>query len=236
MKSTDTAVMKDGNGRQVRAVMVGMLMTLLAMVCVTAWAQASHPPAAQGGPGMQGGMHPGMQGDGQRGGMHQGGMHSGGHHGGMHGGHHGGMHGGHHGGRHGGMGGMMFRGSPERMNRGIDRLLDGLNATDAQRTQIKQIAAAAAADLRTQAQAGRAIRERGMQALLAPNVDAAAAERVRQEMLQHHDQMSRRGQQAMLDAARVLTPEQRAKISERIRDRQARHADRMKRMQGEPRR
>jgi Spy/CpxP family protein refolding chaperone len=55
-------------------------------------------------------------------------------------------------------------------------------------------------------------------------------------MLQHHDQMSRRGQQAMLDAARVLTPEQRAKISERMRDRQARHADRMKRMEREPRR
>ena len=222
MKSTDTAVMKDGNGRQVRAVMVGMLMTLLAMVCVTAWAQTGQAPAASG-PGMQGGMHPGMHADGQRG-MHHRGMHGGGHHGGMHGG------------GHGGMGGMMFRGSPERMNRGIDRLLDGLNATDAQRTQIKQIAAAAAADLRTQAQAGRAIRERGMQALLAPNVDAAAAERVRQEMLQHHDQMSRRGQQAMLDAARVLTPEQRARIGERIRDRQARHADRMKRMEREPRR
>ena len=224
MKSTDTAVMKVSSGRQVRTVMVGMLMTLLATVCVTAWAQAGPPSAAQGGPGMQGAMHPGMHAEGQRGGMQHRGMHGGGHDGGMHGGH------------HGGMGGMMFRGSPERMNRGIDRLLDGLNATDAQRTQIKQIAAAAAADLRTQAQAGRAIRERGMQALLAPNVDAAAAERVRQEMLQHHDQMSRRSQQAMLDAARVLTPEQRARIGERIRDRQARHADRMKRMEREPRR
>jgi Spy/CpxP family protein refolding chaperone len=142
----------------------------------------------------------------------------------------------HHGRMHGGMGGMMFGGSPERMNRMIDRLLDGLNASDAQRAQIKQIAAAAATDLRTQAQAGRAIRERGMQAFTAPNVDAAAAERVRLEMLQHQDQMSRRANQAMLDAARVLTPEQRARIGERIRDRQARQADRMKRMEREPRR
>ena len=50
---------------------------------------------------------------------------------------------------------MMFGGSPEHMGRMIDRMLDGLNATDAQRTQIKQIAAAAAADLKAQAQPGR---------------------------------------------------------------------------------
>ena len=37
---------------------------------------------------------------------------------------------------------MMFRGSPERMGRMIDLMLDGLNASDAQRGQIKQIAAA----------------------------------------------------------------------------------------------
>jgi protein CpxP len=154
------------------------------------------------------------------------GMHHGGH--GMHGGMHG-MHGGMHGGR-------MFGGSPERMNRMIDRMLDGLNATDAQRAQIKQIATAAAADLKAQAQAGRALRERGMQAFTAPTIDANAAEQVRQQMLQHHDQMSRRVHQAMLDAARVLTPEQRARIGERLRDRQARHADRMKRMESEPRR
>ena len=42
---------------------------------------------------------------------------------------------------HGMGGGMMFRGSPERMGRMIDHMLDGLNASDAQRSQIKQIAA-----------------------------------------------------------------------------------------------
>ena len=41
-------------------------------------------------------------------------------------------------------GGMMFGGSPERMGRMIDHMLDGLNASDAQRSQIKQIAAAPA--------------------------------------------------------------------------------------------
>lgn len=142
---------------------------------------------------------------------------------------------GHH--MHGGMGGgMMFGGSPERMGRMIDHMLDGLNASDAQRGQIKQIAAAAATDLKAQAQSGRALRQRGMQIFTAPTVDAAAAEQTRQQMLQQHDLMSKRMTQAMLDIARVLTPEQRAKIGERMRDRQARMEERMKRMDREPRR
>ncbi|HEX2542089.1 MAG TPA: Spy/CpxP family protein refolding chaperone [Caldimonas sp.] len=219
MKTTGSATQAKAAtaARQVRVVMIGMLATLLAVVCATAWAQAGASASTQGGPGMHGAMHHGGM---QHAGMHQRAMHHGG-----------GMHGG-----MGGMGGMMFGGSPERMGRMIDRLLDGLNATDAQRAQIKQIAAAAATDLRAQAQAGRAIRERGMLAFTSPSVDAAAAERARQEMLQHQDQMSRRASQAMLEAARVLTPDQRARIGERIRDRQARHADRMKRMEREPRR
>jgi periplasmic protein CpxP/Spy len=131
-------------------------------------------------------------------------------------------------------GGMMFGGSPERMGRMIDRMLDGLNASDAQRSQIKQIAAAAGADLKAQAQAGRALRQRSMQAFTAPTIDPAAVEQLRQQMLQQHDQMSRRITQAMLDVARVLTPEQRAKIGERMRDRQARMDERMQREQHEP--
>jgi Spy/CpxP family protein refolding chaperone len=126
---------------------------------------------------------------------------------------------------------MMLRGSPERVGRMVDHMLDGLDASDAQRAQIKQIAIAAAGDLRAQAEAGRGLRQRAMQAFTAPNVDPAAVEQVRQQMLQQHDQMSRRMTQAMLDVARVLTPEQRARLGERIRDRQARMEDRMKRMQ-----
>jgi len=115
----------------------------------------------------------------------------------------------------------------------IDHMLDGLNASDAQRSQIKQIVAQAAADLKAQAAAGRGLRQRGMQIFTAPSVDAAAAEQLRQQMLQQHDQMSRRVTRAMLDVANVLTPEQRAKVGERMRDRQARMEERMKRMEHE---
>jgi len=190
--------------RRVRWVLVGMAMTLLAALSLSAWSQPA--PAQPGGPDMaypQRGDHgPGMHGWGEHHGM-GGGMHD----------------------------GMMFGGSPEHMGRVIDRMLDGLNASDAQRSQIKQIAAGAAADMKAQAEAGRALRQRAMQAFVAPNVDAAAVEQVRQQMLRQHDQMSRRMTQAMLDVARVLTPEQRARLGERMRDRQARMEDRIKRME-----
>jgi protein CpxP len=181
--------------RRVQWLMIGMLMTLLAAIGVSAWAQTP-PPGMDGRPGMQ---HGWMQ-DG----------------------------GGHH-----GMGGpgMMFRGSPEHIGRMVDFMLDGLHATDAQRSQIKQIAVQAAGDLKAQAEAGKALRQRGAQIFTAPTVDATAAEQLRQQMMQQHDQMSRRTTQAMLDVARVLTPEQRATIGERMHDRQARMEDRMKRMQ-----
>ncbi len=129
-----------------------------------------------------------------------------------------GMHGHHHG------GGMM--GSPEGMARMLDHMLDGLNATDDQRAQIKQIAQAASADLRAQRQASRGLHQRWLQIFTAPNIDAAAAESLRQQMLVQHDQASRRMTQAMVDMARVLTPDQRAKIGQRIQDRM----DRMERM------
>ena len=47
----------------------------------------------------------------------------------------------------------------------------------------------------------------------------APSRRVRQQMLQQHDQSSRRRMQAMLDASAVLTPEQRAQLAERMKQR-----------------
>jgi protein CpxP len=141
--------------------------------------------------------------------------------------------GGHHGMGRGMDGGMMMGGPPERMGRMIDHMLDGLNATDAQRTQVKQIAQAAAADLKTQRDAGRGLHERALQIFTAPNVDPAAAESLRQQMLAQHDQASRRMTQAMLDISRVLTPEQRAKIGERMKERAARMKERGERMRHE---
>ena len=196
--------MSIASARRVQAVLLGMAVTLLAAVSVTAFAQPAPPPGMERGMAPpRGERGPGMEGMHGMPGMHQG------------------MDG----------GGMMFGGSPEHMGRMIDHMLDGLNASDAQRSQIKQIAAAAGADMKAQAEAGRALRQRGMQAFTAPTVDAGAVEQVRQQMLQQHAQLSRRLTQAMLDVARVLTPEQRVRLGERMRDRQAQREERMKRME-----
>ncbi|MGY4830392.1 Spy/CpxP family protein refolding chaperone [Sphaerotilaceae bacterium SBD11-9] len=123
----------------------------------------------------------------------------------------------------------LFMGPSEHVGRGVDRLLDGLNATDAQRSQIKQIAQAAAADLKAQHDAARGLHERGLELFTAPVVDARAVEALRQQRLAQHDQASKRVTQALLDIANVLTPEQRVKLSERIKQREQRMHERMER-------
>ncbi|CAN5904426.1 hypothetical protein BH11PSE8_BH11PSE8_36860 [soil metagenome] len=126
---------------------------------------------------------------------------------------------------------MIFRGSPEHIARAVDHMLDGLSATDAQRTQVKQIAVAAAADLKAQHQAERGLHDRSLQVFTAPTVDANAAESLRQQMQTQRDQSSRRVLQAMLDVSRVLTPEQRAQLGVRMKQQQAMMQDRMQRME-----
>jgi Spy/CpxP family protein refolding chaperone len=117
--------------------------------------------------------------------------------------------------------------------RGVDRMLDGVNASDAQRTQIRQIFKAASDDMKAQREQRRALHERGLQIFSAPDVDAAAAESLRQQMLQLHDQASKRRMQAMLDASQVLTPEQRAKLGDRMKQRGEMMRERMDRMERE---
>lgn len=127
----------------------------------------------------------------------------------------------HHGGRdgHDEHGALM---GPFGEGRMLDRMLDDVKATDAQRTKIKQIAEAAKKDLQAQHEAGRGLHEKTMQILSAPKIDDAAAESLRQQMLAMHDKVSKRALQAMLDISRVLTPEQRAQLAQRMKDRPAR--------------
>ncbi|MBC7954905.1 MAG: Spy/CpxP family protein refolding chaperone [Cytophagales bacterium] len=132
---------------------------------------------------------------------------------------------GNHGGDFGGPG--MFMGRGDHGGRGLDRMLDSVNATDAQRTQIKQIAQTAAADLKTQRAASRGLHEQGLQLFTAPVVDARAVEALRVQRLAQHDQASKRITQAMLDISAVLTPEQRVKLGERIKQRAQRMQEHM---------
>lgn len=112
-----------------------------------------------------------------------------------------------------GHGMMMFGGH------GMTRMLDQVNATAEQRSQIEQITKAARADLMAQHDAGRALRDQAVQLFTQPTVDANAAEALRQQMLAQHDRASQRTMQAMLEISRVLTPEQRQQLAEQMKQR-----------------
>ena len=118
-------------------------------------------------------------------------------------------------GMHGGPGmGMMGHGRDN--GRHMDRMLDSVNATPEQRTQIKQILQTAHADGAAQREAGRKLHQQSQALFAQPNVDARAVETMRQQMLAQHDQASKRMTQVMLDVSRVLTPEQRKTLADRM--------------------
>jgi protein CpxP len=116
---------------------------------------------------------------------------------------------GHMGGEPGGAGGfgMMMGG------RHFDHMLDEVNATPAQREQIKQIRDKAMTDGKAVMDEGGKLREQAIKLWGEPKLDPAAAEKLRLQMQAHHDKVSKQITQTMLDIGKVLTPEQRAKLS-----------------------
>ena len=137
-------------------------------------------------------------------------------------------------GMHGGGTGMHGMGLGGRM---AERMLDSVNASAEQRAQVKQITDRAAADMKAQHESGRALREQGMKLFTQPVVDANAAEALRAQMMQQHDQGSRRMMQTMLEISRVLTPEQRKQLAERMAQRgdmTRRHMQERQQLEGAP--
>jgi periplasmic protein CpxP/Spy len=135
-------------------------------------------------------------------------------------------------GGHGGGGpgmGMMLGG------RGLERMLDSVNASAEQRTQIKAIAERTMADMKTQREAGKGVREQMIKLFAQPTVDANAVEALRAQMMQQHDQSSRRMTQAMIEVSRVLTPEQRKQLADHAAQRGAmmeRHMNERRSLEG----
>lgn len=127
-------------------------------------------------------------------------------------------------GGHGGAGGGMFEGM-------TTRLLDRVNATPEQRTQIRQIMQNQAGEMRAQREAGRALRQQLMAQFAQPTVNADAVEALRQQQLAMHDAASKRMTAAMLEVSQVLTPEQRQQMA----DYMAQRSEMMQRHQRERR-
>ena len=124
----------------------------------------------------------------------------------------GGMHAAAHQGRgHGGMGmgdGMMS-----------ERMLAAAGASAEQKAKVRDILKAAQDDQLKQRAGGLELHQQMLALMSAPQIDAAAAESLRQKMEARHDAASKRHLQVMLDVGAVLTPEQRQKLAERMKTR-----------------
>ncbi len=104
---------------------------------------------------------------------------------------------------------------------GIERMLDNVDATEAQRAEIAKIMEAARTELAGQRAAGQALHAQMMDLFTQPTVDAAAVEALRKQMQALREVGSQRMTQAMVQASQVLTPEQRQQMAERMTQRRA---------------
>lgn len=128
-----------------------------------------------------------------------------------------------------GPGPMAHMGPGDRMGPGMHgdmgpmglspRMLDAVKATPEQRTQLQQIMEAARKDLQALRESGRSLRDEHLALFSQPNVDARAAEALRQKQMALREQASKRQMQAALDASRVLTPEQRKQLADTMQKR-----------------
>lgn len=125
------------------------------------------------------------------------------------------------------MGGMAGMGGMPWGGRHLERMLDKVDATAAQREQIRKVADQAQADMAKLHEEGRTLHEQGLKLWAQPKIDATAAEKLRKQMLAHHDKCSKRMLQATIDVGNVLTPEQRAKVAEYMQKRHDKHRARM---------
>ena len=95
----------------------------------------------------------------------------------------------------------------------LERMLDEVQATPEQRSQLKQIADAARQDLAAGRDGAEAERAQWLALFAQPQVDAQAAEALRLKLLARHDAGSKRLTQALLDSSRVLSAEQRQQLA-----------------------
>ena len=105
----------------------------------------------------------------------------------------------------------------ERMvDRGVDRFLDRLDATDDQRVEVKRILVDASGDVRSMALEMRGARREFVAALTDQDIDRERIETLRAARIAALDEGSQRTMKALADAAEKLTPAQRAKLAKRF--------------------
>jgi Spy/CpxP family protein refolding chaperone len=108
--------------------------------------------------------------------------------------------------------GMDPAAAAQRLEFATDWSLSRIGASEEQKGRVRAIAQATLDDLLPLREAHQADRDRLKEALLAPAIDRARIESLRQDEMQLAQQASARIAQAVADAAEVLTPEQRGAL------------------------
>lgn len=106
-----------------------------------------------------------------------------------------------------------------RLDYRIGRLIRDIGGTPQQKDRLVAIASAVQAELRPLREQRRQARLRELDLLSAPVIDRVALEQLRVAQMQAADGRSRRVQQAMAEAAEVLTPQQRIQAAARFKQR-----------------
>lgn len=104
----------------------------------------------------------------------------------------------------------------EFMQRRMQRVLDSVGATDAQKSQIKAIWEGLRPQQKTLREEHKQLRQQIEAALTAPKIDTAAIEKLRQKTVQLMDKQSALFTQAMVSAAQVLSVDQRKAVVEHM--------------------
>jgi Spy/CpxP family protein refolding chaperone len=111
-------------------------------------------------------------------------------------------------------GALYGMGAGPLMGRMLPGMLDRVNATPEQRSQIQKILEANSAEREAQLEATRALQQQAMALFTQPTVDAKAVEELRQKQMALHDAASKRMTVAMIEISRVLTLEQRRQMAD----------------------
>ena len=97
--------------------------------------------------------------------------------------------------------------------RRLERLLDKVNATAGQRSQIQAIWNGLRPQLKSLHQQHQAVHQQIAAALAAPTINPAAVEQLRKQAMGVSDQLSSTFTQGLVQTAQVLTPDQRTQAA-----------------------
>jgi Spy/CpxP family protein refolding chaperone len=97
----------------------------------------------------------------------------------------------------------------QRIEKRVDKALDGTTATADQKKKVTEILQAAFGDMKGTRDKRAEVRKSLQEAMSAPTIDPAKIEQIRAEQVKMMDDSSKRFTKALIDAGNVLNAEQR---------------------------